>query len=64
MLDRIRDRKPLRAGAQKALLHFARAGYEVVTGIGAFVEEIVSTLREDVVGEEKPGSEPQRIEVE
>jgi hypothetical protein len=60
--DRIRERKPLRAGVQRALLHFARAGYEVVTGIGALVEEVVSAVRPE--GDEPPEPGPQRIEVD
>jgi hypothetical protein len=63
MYDRIRERKPLRVGVQKALLHFARAGYEVVTGIGAFVEEVVSTVRDDGDPED-PRRGPQHIDVD
>jgi hypothetical protein len=60
--DRIRDRKPLRTGLEKALLHFARAGYEVLSGIGALVEEVVSTVRDD--DKEGDGRGPQHIEVD
>ena len=62
MYDRIRERKPLRVGLRRALLHFARAGYEVLTGIGAFVEEVVTTMRTE--DEEADGAGPQHIEVD
>jgi hypothetical protein len=31
----------VRTGAKRAALHMVRAGYEVVAGVGAFLEEVV-----------------------
>ena len=62
MLDRLRDRQPLRAGLQRAALHFARAGYEVVSGVGAIVEEVVAAVRdEDADGDDRG---PEKIDVQ
>jgi len=62
MFDRLRERHPLRIGLQRAAVHFAKAGYEVVSGLGAVVEEVVSALREDSASTEEDG--PQKIELE
>lgn len=62
MYDRLRDRRPIQVGMRRALVHFAKAGYEVITGIGAFVEEVVSAVRDD--GDDPPDRGPQRIEVD
>ncbi len=50
-----------RAGAMKAGFHMVRAGWEVLAGIGAFVEEMRKVMREDS-DEGPPG--PERIPVE
>jgi hypothetical protein len=34
-------RRAVRTGAKRAALHMVRAGYEVVAGVGAFLEEVV-----------------------
>lgn len=47
MWDRIRERKPIQNGLRRAGIHLAKAAYEVVGGIGAFAEEIVSAVRDD-----------------
>jgi hypothetical protein len=63
--DRIRERKPVRAGMKRAALHWARAVYEVAAGWGALIEEVVAASRED--GEGPEGLDPDgplRIEVE
>lgn len=61
MIDRIRQRRPLRTGVRRALLHFSKAGYEVVSGLAALVEELVSSVRDDT---DEPGEGPQHIDVE
>lgn len=63
--DRIRQRKPVRAGMKRAALHWARAVYEVAAGWGALLEEVVAAGREDgdpAEGQDRPG--PRRIEIE
>lgn len=47
-------------GLRRAGAHFMKAGYEILAGINALLEEIVS--KEDGNGDEDTG--PQRIEVE
>ena len=63
--DRIRDRKPVRAGLRRAALHWARAAYEVAAGWGALIEEVVAASRDDDEGDNGPDPDgPRRIEVE
>lgn len=63
--ERIRDRKPVRVGLQRAALHWARAVYEVAAGWGALLEEVVAASREDDETDDGPDSAgPRRIEVE
>lgn len=66
MFDRIRDSQPLRSGLRVAGVHFARAAYEVVAGIGAFVGEIVDAVREQEEADDgRAGPEgPTRIEID
>jgi hypothetical protein len=59
-------RKAVRAGTGRAGLHFIRAGYEVVSGIGAVLEELNAVARKRPSGEAEEGPEkgPVRIELE
>ena len=63
MYDRFRERRPLRTGLQRAALHFVKAGYEVVTGLGAFVEEVVDAVTDDD-DESDPDAGLQKIDLE
>lgn len=61
-----RDRRPLRkavvTGARRAGLHLLRAGYEVVAGAGAFLDEVVRARRS---GDEPTSDDaPVRISVD
>ncbi len=47
MWDRFRDQRPIQTGLRRAGVHMAKATYEVVGGIAAFVDEIVSAVREE-----------------
>ena len=47
MWDRIRERKPIQNGLRRAGIHLAKAVYEVVGGIGAFADEVISAVRDD-----------------
>lgn len=62
MLDRLRERKPLRTGLQRAALHWAKAGYEVLSGWAAIAEEVAAALREPP--EESQDDRPQHIAVD
>ena len=63
MYDRIREQRPLRTGLQRAALHFLKAGYEVVSGLAAFVEEVVDAVTDSDPEDDAEGG-PHRIEVE
>lgn len=63
MLQRLFDRRPIQTGLRRAGVHMARAVYEVVAGVGVFVEEIVTAVTDDDdEGDESDG--PVRIELE
>ena len=62
--DRIRDRKPVRAGLRRAALHWARAAYEVAAGWGALIEEVVAASRDDDEDNGPDPDGPRHIEVE
>ena len=49
-----------RAGARRAAIHMVKAGYEVLAGVSAFLEELRrATSEEDDEGDDVAG--PQRI---
>ncbi|NNC75954.1 MAG: hypothetical protein HKN93_10650 [Acidimicrobiia bacterium] len=52
----------VRVGLRRAGLHMIKAGYEVVAGVGALLDEIVKARRGDDPTNEPEG--PTRIEVE
>ncbi len=61
MLDNLPDPQTIVAGLQRAAVHWAKAGYEVAAGVGAFFDELINgdDDRDD------PGRNgPTRIEVE
>lgn len=63
MLQRIMARRPVRTGLRRAGVHMARAVYEVIAGVGVFVEEIVTAVTDDETdGAESDG--PVHIELE
>jgi len=65
MFDRIPDLGPVRSGLQRAAMHWARAAYEVVAGVGALVEEVVTVVRDDgEAGPDDAASGPTKINVE
>jgi hypothetical protein len=49
---------------RRAGIHFAKAAYEVVGGVAAFVDEVVSVVTEDAPDEDGDTSGPTRIEIE
>jgi hypothetical protein len=56
----------VRTGLRRAALHWLRAGYEVVAGVGALLDEIVDVRKEPAAGEE-PDTDidrPTRIELD
>ncbi|MBT8196900.1 MAG: hypothetical protein HKN01_08475 [Acidimicrobiia bacterium] len=52
----------VRVGLRRAGLHMIKAGYEVVAGVGALIDELVKVRRGDEPESETGG--PTRIEVE
>jgi hypothetical protein len=64
MWDRFFEQRPIQNGLRRAGIHFAKAAYEVVGGVAAFVDEVVSVVTEDGSDEDGDTSGPTRIEVE
>jgi len=61
MFDNLPDPQTIGAGLQRAAVHWARAGYELAAGVGAFLDEVLNGDGED----DGPNTQgPTRIEVE
>lgn len=63
MWDRIVEQQPIQNGLKRAGLHFAKAAYEVVGGVAAFVDEVVSVVVDNDPDDDDP-SGPTKITVE
>ena len=63
MWDRILEQRPIQNGLKRAGLHFAKAAYEVVGGVAAFVDEVVSVVT-DNDPDDSDTSGPTKITVE
>jgi hypothetical protein len=63
MWDRFREQRPIQNGLRRAGVHMAKATYEVAGGVAAFVDEIVSAVREPA-DDEDGTSGPTRITIE
>jgi hypothetical protein len=63
MWDRFLEQRPIQNGLKRAGLHFAKAAYEVVGGVAAFVDEVVSVVIDNEPGDDDP-SGPTKITVE
>jgi hypothetical protein len=61
MLDNLPDPQAIAAALQRAAVHWAKAGYELAAGVGAFIDELVSG---DDESEAAAGGGPKRIDVE
>lgn len=65
MWDRIFEQRPIQNGLRRAGIHFAKAAYEVVGGVAAFVDEVVSAVTEDTPDDDDHDmSGPTKIDVE
>lgn len=55
-----------RLGLRRAGLHWVRASYEVIAGVGAFLDEVASVRRDDVDDDDVPEEDrgPVRIELD
>ena len=62
MFDNLPDPQTIASGLQRAAVHWAKAGYEVVAGVGAFLDEVLRQPRRE--GDEPKTTGPTRIEVE
>ena len=66
-MERRELRRALRTGIGRAGLHFLRAGYEMVSGVGAMLEELNEARRKPADPEAMPTpatERPVRIELE
>jgi len=59
-------RNALRMGLKRAGLHWVRAGYEVVAGLGAFLDEVARARSGDAADGDREGPDegPTRIEID
>ena len=59
-------RDAFRMGLRRAGLHWVRASYEVIAGVGAFLDEVARARREDDQADEERGEDdgPIRIELD
>ena len=66
MDDESQYREALRLGLRRAGLHWIRASYEVVAGLGAFLDEIARARREQPDSEDDTDEPegPVRIEID
>lgn len=61
--DRILSERPIQNGLRRAGVHFAKAAYEVVGGVAAFVDEVATVVWDDSSRDDDETG-PTRIEVE
>ena len=61
MLDNLPDPQTIAAGLQRAAVHWAKAGYELAAGVGAFLDAVVNP--DDGDGD-AGGDRPTKIDVE
>ncbi|MDJ0924775.1 MAG: hypothetical protein QNJ77_09440 [Acidimicrobiia bacterium] len=56
----------MRLGMRRAMLHWLRASYEVLAGVGAFLDEIASVRRDEFAADDESGDDdgPVRIELD
>jgi hypothetical protein len=60
MLDNLPDPQTIASALQRAAVHWAKAGYELAAGVGAFIDEVVNGDGDEDGG----GNGPTRIEVD
>jgi hypothetical protein len=55
-----------RHGFRRAMLHWIRASYEVIAGVGAFLDEVASVRREAPGGDDQSeeGEGPVKIDLQ
>ena len=65
MDDHNEYRDALRLGLRRAGLHWVRASYEVIAGVGAFLDEVAKARRDDGDDDDDSGEVgPVRIELD
>jgi len=58
-------RDAFRLGLRRAGLHWVRASYEVIAGVGAFLDEVAKARHDDDEEDDQPGDDgPVRIELD
>jgi hypothetical protein len=64
MRDRSEQAEAIRLGLRRAGLHWIRAGYEVIAGVGALLDEVNRARREAEADSLAGGADRERIEIE
>ena len=64
MRERSEQAEALRMGLRRAGMHWIRAGYEVLAGVGALLDEVNRARHEAEAGERGETRGPERIEIE
>ncbi len=54
--------EPLVTGTKRAAVHFAKAGFEVASGVGAFLRGVTHTVRPEP--DDRGSSGPQKVEID
>lgn len=66
MWNRLSELRPIQNGLRRAGVHFAKAAYEIVGGVAAFVDELASAVQDEQSDDrdDPDSSGPTRIVVE
>lgn len=64
MGSRSEQAEALKMGLRRAGMHWIRAGYEVVAGLGAFLDEVNRARHDAGDHDDSDRPEPERIEIE
>jgi hypothetical protein len=54
--------EPLVTGTKRATVHFAKAAFEVASGVGAFLRGVTRTVRPEP--DDAEGTGPQKVEID
>jgi hypothetical protein len=64
MDDNRHYRDVLRMGLRRAGLHWLRAGYEVVAGVGALLDEVAAARSKSPAGDESGADDDRPVRIE
>lgn len=54
----------VRYGFRRAMLHWIRASYEVIAGVGAFLDEVASVRRNTPEDDDQPDAEDGPVKID